>query len=486
MAFGQGVVRSYRNLPPIAHRASPGASISHHAIGPLVAGIDFVGLFALGVLSGIGYEQLVRGIEQVRPIYFGLGCFAATLTVALLHSRGFYQRSFVLAQNTVAPILKVWLTVFALLAIAGFLTGMGARFSRGALVTYFVAGGIFLIAVQWLARRLLTHAVESGALKGRRVVLIGDRSEGSPGDLGLALKRHGYSLASCFMFGGSGQPADGRADLPWQEISDLCQAGKVDEVMLAVPWSDVERIEETMHELRRLPIPVRLLPDRAAWSLMRQPMADIGLTRTIELQREPLSWRERIFKRAFDIVTAGSALIFLSPLMLAAALLIRLDSPGPVFFRQTRVGFNGQPFRIWKFRSMRTLDDGHEIRQATRNDARVTAVGQWLRATSVDELPQLINVLVGDMSLIGPRPHAVAHDNQYDARIADYALRRHVRPGITGWAQVCGFRGETPTVDLMLRRVEHDLWYIHNWSLWLDCVIVMRTAVALMRPQNAY
>jgi undecaprenyl-phosphate galactose phosphotransferase/putative colanic acid biosynthesis UDP-glucose lipid carrier transferase len=172
--------------------------------------------------------------------------------------------------------------------------------------------------------------------------------------------------------------------------------------------------------------------------------------------------------------------------MLVVGLLIKLDSEGPVFFCQTRVGFNGQTFRIWKFRTMTTLDDGPVVRQAQKNDARVTRIGRWLRASSVDELPQLLNVLVGDMSLVGPRPHAVAHDSQYDAVIANYALRRHVKPGITGWAQVCGFRGETPTVDLMLRRVEHDLWYINNWSLWLDSLIVMRTAIALMRPQNAY
>jgi undecaprenyl-phosphate galactose phosphotransferase/putative colanic acid biosynthesis UDP-glucose lipid carrier transferase len=215
-------------------------------------------------------------------------------------------------------------------------------------------------------------------------------------------------------------------------------------------------------------------------------MTDIGLAKTVELKREPLRLQERVLKRVFDSLVASAALVVLSPMLFAIAVLIKLDSRGPVLFRQTRVGFNGRTFRILKFRTMKTLDDGSVIRQATRGDDRVTQIGRWLRATSADELPQLINVLLGDMSLVGPRPHAVAHDSQYDLAIANYAARHRVKPGITGWAQVCGYRGETPTVDLMLKRVEHDLWYIDHWSFWLDAMILLRTTIALMRPQNAY
>jgi exopolysaccharide biosynthesis polyprenyl glycosylphosphotransferase len=215
-------------------------------------------------------------------------------------------------------------------------------------------------------------------------------------------------------------------------------------------------------------------------------MTDIGLARTIDLQSPPIRSWQRLVKSTLDFVVASALVVVLAPLMMAVAILIKLDGPGPVFFCQTRVGFNGRRFRIFKFRTMRTLDDGEEIRQATRDDDRVTRVGRWLRMTSVDELPQLFNVLRGEMSLVGPRPHAEAHDSQFDQAIANYALRHHVRPGITGWAQVCGFRGETPTMDLVMKRVEHDLWYINNWSFWLDTVIVVRTAVALMRPHNVY
>lgn len=219
---------------------------------------------------------------------------------------------------------------------------------------------------------------------------------------------------------------------------------------------------------------------------LRDPIGDLALEPGIGFRDTARRSPRRFAKTGLDFAMALGALAMLAPLFLVVALLIRLDSPGPVFFKQTRVGVNGKRFKIYKFRSMRTLDDGSDVRQATRNDSRITRIGRWLRASSVDELPQLINVLRGDMSIVGPRPHAVAHNNQYELVIAEYARRHEVKPGITGWAQVCGFRGETPTDDLMERRVEHDLWYIEHWSLGLDVVILARTVWALARPTNAY
>ncbi|MCC6984059.1 MAG: exopolysaccharide biosynthesis polyprenyl glycosylphosphotransferase [Bauldia sp.] len=218
----------------------------------------------------------------------------------------------------------------------------------------------------------------------------------------------------------------------------------------------------------------------------RNQFAGLAFNPGIDIRRESRRSPRRLAKTSIDMAGALAALLLFSPLLLIVALLIKLDSRGPVFFKQTRVGVNGTRFRIYKFRTMRTLDDGAEIKQATRNDARITRIGRWLRATSIDELPQLINVLRGEMSIVGPRPHAVAHDNQYEPVIAEYAKRHQVKPGITGWAQVCGYRGETPNDELMRRRVEHDLWYIENWSLGLDTLIVARTVWALARPQNAY
>jgi Undecaprenyl-phosphate glucose phosphotransferase len=211
-----------------------------------------------------------------------------------------------------------------------------------------------------------------------------------------------------------------------------------------------------------------------------------GLGFSVELQREPLTKVERAMKRAVDIVVSTAIILVLSPLLLLVALAIKLDTPGPVIFRQRRNGFNGRQFVIYKFRTMNVLEDGAAIRQARRQDQRVTLVGRLLRRSSIDELPQLFNVLKGDMSVVGPRPHALAHDSEYRELIGNYAFRHHVKPGITGWAQVNGFRGETQKIELMMERVEADLWYINNWSLWLDLRIMVGTCFEVARGRGAY
>ena len=191
-------------------------------------------------------------------------------------------------------------------------------------------------------------------------------------------------------------------------------------------------------------------------------------------------------KRVFDLLSASAALVLLSPLLLAIVALIKFDSPGPIFFIQRRRGFNLEEFPIWKFRTMTALDDGDVVRQATQNDMRVTRIGRLLRKYSLDELPQLFNVVRGEMSLVGPRPHAVAHDRFFEKRIARYPRRLNMKPGITGWAQVNGFRGATETDDAMSRRVEHDLYYIDNWSVSFDFYIVLLTVVSRKASLNAY
>lgn len=206
----------------------------------------------------------------------------------------------------------------------------------------------------------------------------------------------------------------------------------------------------------------------------------------VELQRAPLTAVERLSKRVLDVTVAATSLFLLSPVLVLAALAIKLESDGPIIFRQRRHGFNGQPFVIYKLRSMKVLEDGAAVVQATKQDPRVTRVGRFLRETSIDELPQLLNVLQGNMSMVGPRPHALAHDYEYGKMIANYAFRHHVKPGITGWAQVQGCRGGTPQLELMEKRVKLDLWYIDNWSLAFDISIMFRTAFELIRPRNAY
>ena len=216
----------------------------------------------------------------------------------------------------------------------------------------------------------------------------------------------------------------------------------------------------------------RLTPDH----LFRAP----ANTNTKPFRLEPA------LKRALDLIVAVPLLVFCAPLLIALALLVRFDSRGPALFRQTRLGRGGKAFDIFKFRTMRVMENGDSVVQATAGDVRVTRPGRWLRASSLDELPQLLNVIKGDMSLVGPRPHARAHDTHYAALIANYTLRQDVKPGITGWAQINGHRGETPTTDAMRARVDLDIWYAKNTSLALDLAILARTPFAVLSARNAH
>ena len=256
--------------------------------------------------------------------------------------------------------------------------------------------------------------------------------------------------------------------------------------MLFVDPERMSNIRWVARRLRVLPLPVTLVPFGTLSQLFQRSRNDIGDTVAIELQRAALSPAEQIVKRAIDIVFSLMGLIILSPILFLAALAIRLDSTGPALFRQTRHGFNGRPFTCYKFRSMTVMENGEVVRQAQKGDQRVTRVGRWLRRLSIDELPQLFNVLIGDMSIVGPRPHAAAHDRYFNSAIEKYAFRHHVKSGLTGWAQVCGARGETDTLDKMKQRVELDLWYINNWSVWLDFSIMIRTAFVIFLGKNAH
>jgi Undecaprenyl-phosphate glucose phosphotransferase len=258
------------------------------------------------------------------------------------------------------------------------------------------------------------------------------------------------------------------------------------EVLLALPWDDAERIEFVRDQIKILPVTGRLLPDRQVRSLSQFATSARQRVLAIEIQRAPLSGGQRFVKRSIDIVVSCLALVFLLPIMALTAVAIKRDSPGPVIFRQFRKGFNGRQFVILKFRTMTVQENGPSVSQATGDDPRVTSIGRLLRSASIDELPQLLNVLKGDMSLIGPRPHALAHDDYFQNVLSDYAYRRHVKPGITGWAQCNGARGATPSIEHISERVKLDLWYINNWSLWLDFQILIKTFFEVLRKRNAY
>ncbi|MGH6801677.1 MAG: exopolysaccharide biosynthesis polyprenyl glycosylphosphotransferase, partial [Methylocella sp.] len=246
-----------------------------------------------------------------------------------------------------------------------------------------------------------------------------------------------------------------------------------------------ELLEAIRSRLRESPLPVRVLPDRNMRTLLgqRRGLAADGPSFQVTRQRAPLSAFERAVKRILDVVGSITAILFLWPLFLIAAIAIKLDSAGPIIFRQRRTGFNAKEFVIFKFRTMTVLEDGPAITQACHGDLRATRVGKILRRSSIDELPQLLNVVKGEMSLVGPRPHAVAHDKEYKVLIADYGLRHRVKPGITGWAQVNGLRGATGPLAKMAERVKMDLWYIDNWSLGFDIKILVRTCFEVLLEQ---
>ena len=259
-----------------------------------------------------------------------------------------------------------------------------------------------------------------------------------------------------------------------------------DDVFILAPWSHGARIEAAVDAFMRVPASIHLGAERILERFSDVHIQRTGPIATLNLVRRPLTALEVAQKRLFDIVVSAVLLIALSPVLLAVALLVRLDSAGPALFRQRRYGFNQEPFRIVKFRSMNVMEDGRAVAQAEAEDPRVTRLGRLLRRSNLDELPQLINVLLGEMSLVGPRPHAMAHDQHFERSIALYARRHNVKPGITGWAQVNGFRGEIDSPDKIQSRFEHDLYYIDNWSLLFDIRILVMTVISRKAYRNAF
>ena len=238
--------------------------------------------------------------------------------------------------------------------------------------------------------------------------------------------------------------------------------------------------------LSELPLGIHIVPVDALNALASLQIAEFDSLQTIQVYRPPLSMFELCIKRAFDFTLALIGLIMLSPLFLIVSMAIKFDTAGPVFFRNTRHGFNNEKIRVFKFRSMTIIEDGGQFTQATRDDPRVTSIGRIIRRTNIDELPQLINVLRGEMSLVGPRPHATAHNALFNEIIAPFSRRHNVKPGITGWAQVNGYRGATDVLEKMQRRIEHDLYYIDNWSFLFDLKIILMTLFSKRAYLNAY
>ena len=258
-----------------------------------------------------------------------------------------------------------------------------------------------------------------------------------------------------------------------------------------MPMSDEARIKTLMRKLADTTCSVILIPDVFTFNILHSRIEEVNGVPVVPLYDTPLSGLNRVLKRVEDIVLSSLILLLISPVLCAIALAVKITSPGPVIFRQTRYGMDGKPIMVWKFRSMKVMENDQVVTQATQNDPRVTRVGRFIRKTSIDELPQLINVVFkGDLSLVGPRPHAIhAHTSNraYEQVVDGYFARHKVKPGITGWAQINGWRGETDTDEKIQRRVEHDLYYIENWSVLLDLYILLKTPFSLLtKNENAY
>lgn len=460
-------------------------AISSAAIAPLTAFLDCFLLLSSAWLGTIAYKKLTFDVGESQS-WLGLGSMAAILFVALARTQGLYKlRTILSARDHLLRLGMVLFVTQLCLIFILFLLKEGAQYSRGGVLCY-----IFLAAASTLASRLALSAaaavaIRHGFLARRRAVTIGHADEIERFEAKDLLH---YGIDEVARFSLSSDPAaEKMSDADVVQISTAISRARemgASELALFMPWSYERQLVELSGLIRSSPLAARLYPDRNVrhvFGLSKELNFDPYVS--VMIQREPLNGIDRATKRIMDVVIGGVALAVLAPLMLMVAIAIKVDSKGPVLFRQRRCGFDGRQFMILKFRSMTVFEDNEVVVQAKKNDVRVTRFGRILRRTSIDELPQIINVLRGEMSLVGPRPHALAHDDEYKGQIARYALRHHVKPGLTGTAQISGCRGEIKSLDDLEKRVQHDVWYINNWYPGLDLLIMARTFISLLRHE---
>ncbi len=384
-------------------------------------------------------------------------------------------------------IFGEWLMVSAVLLFLAFAFKVTDTFSRKVILTWFAVAPFAVIAAQMGLRRFAEFSALRGSIIQSHVV-VGANECGRRLAARLQANPHLGTFKGFF----DDRIGDRLANLPEEQllgtmsdIADYVRLNAVSNIYICLPIRTEERVMKLMEELRDTTASVYFVPDIFAFDLMRAQLAEIDGIPVLAVCETPFSGMNGVLKRGSDIVFASILIALLWPLMLAIAGGVRMSSPGPIIFKQRRYGLYGERILVYKFRTMSVCEDD-SIAQARRDDPRVTPFGRFLRKTSLDELPQLFNVLFGSMSLVGPRPHAVAHNEEYRKLIDGYMLRHKVRPGITGWAQVNGFRGETESLEKMKRRVEYDLHYLRNWSLALDISILFRTARLVLRDTNAY
>jgi Undecaprenyl-phosphate glucose phosphotransferase len=447
---------------------------------------DAAAIIVSALVIGWAYHLIALGQPPINENLFQIGAVIALFTLIPNIVRNEYLvGNFLTFNGHTLRSFHLWNLAFAAAIILGFLTKTSMIFSRGTVVLFYTWGFLSLILGRYLLVRLVQRSSKIGTIAARRIFLFGFEDE----VMAFATKHQPWNL---------GMQIIGTAVLP-QSINEndpsipdtledalkRARQGAADDVFILMGWQRKILIDHAIDRFLTIPASIHLGVEPALERFNDVRVARIGTVASLQIVRNPLSLSDVMMKRVFDFVLATVGMVVLLPVFALIALAIKLDSAGPVFFVQRRYGFNQLPFKIFKFRTMLTMDDGAIIQQATANDPRITRVGHFLRRWNLDELPQLLNVVRGDMSLVGPRPHALAHDHIYEHRIALYARRHNVKPGITGWAQVNGFRGETSTDGKMSGRVSHDLYYIDNWTIWLDIMIIVQTVFSSKAYRNA-
>jgi putative colanic acid biosynthesis UDP-glucose lipid carrier transferase len=386
-------------------------------------------------------------------------------------------------------VLSNWLVVVVLLLFLGWTTQTISAFDQRVILAWILATPVAIFALQLLLPVALPRLMATQGMQ-RVAVIVGGGQLGRQLATGIqASPSTGIRIAGYFEDrnlprGNAGNGTDilGHVD----QLAAYVKSHRIDMIYITLPMASQPRILKLLDELRDTTVSIYFTPDIFLADLIQARVDIVGGMPVIAVCETPFYGINGVLKRASDLVLGSAILLLIAPLMLLIALGIKLQSPGPAIFKQRRYGLDGREIIVYKFRSMTVSEDGDTIRQATINDSRVTPFGAFLRRSSLDELPQFINVLQGKMSIVGPRPHAIAHNEMYRKLINGYMIRHKVRPGITGWAQVNGHRGETDTLEKMKKRIEYDLAYLRNWSLQWDLEIIVKTIFVICKKQNAY
>ena len=426
--------------------------------------IALILIFAANVYIGSFERQYLLVLAAGVVFYSLMGEIAGIYRVT--HSRS--------VTGVTMGIFFSWLfTIAALLFIAFFIKITGT-YSRVTLGLWFSSTPIILVLWRLIAYKF-PYLIQKDAYD-QKTVVIGATLSG----ITLCKEILNNSLLNLELIGIFDDRSPDRLhinELPVplsgtiNEAFTLAKEHKVKHVYVALPMEAAKRIKQIINHFADTNARVYIVPDFFTFDLMQSRWRNVGAVPTLSIHDTPFYGFSSFLKRAEDIVFSLMIIALISPVLIGVAIGVKLSSPGPVIFKQKRYGLDGKSIKVWKFRSMTTQDNGAVVKQATKNDPRITKFGAFIRRTSLDELPQFFNVLIGTMSIVGPRPHAVAHNEEYRGLISKYMLRHQVKPGITGWAQINGYRGETDTLDKMEKRVEHDLVYIQSWSLWLDIKI---------------